>query len=426
MLYQLYRSREKTNTVTCHSVLRQIVAAVVPIVTVWSSLGCRPADRIQSYSVPKESPPIAATAAPSAEPTDRMLAAILPDGGKAWFLKVVGPLATIAEQEQPINDFFASVRPAPDKTHPGWKLPDGWEEKGGTGMRVATITIPTSTKPLEISVTSLPWTGAPEETLVNVNRWRGQLQLPDVGPMALPDCTHEIAAGDTKMTIADLRGHMKSGGMSPPFAGGPPTAVGDRGDAGAAATLPTGHPPITGGANNLPAGHPPFDRAVDAAPSHNESPLSYQAPESWQEKPASGMRKASFSIVEGAQTADVYVIDFPAAAGPMMADPLANVNRWRAEVGLPQVTQDELSHVTEPIDVGGQPATLVDAVPDASKPQESQSDQGTLAAMLKNGDTIWFFKLKGSRDLVAAQRDQFKAFLKSVRFNASGGTHDGN
>jgi hypothetical protein len=46
--------------------------------------------------------------------------------------------------------------------------------------------------------------------------------------------------------------------------------------------------------------------------------------------------------------------------------------------------------------------------------------------MLKSGDTIWFVKMKGSRDLVAAQRDQFKAFLKSVRFSAAGGAHDGN
>ena len=102
----------------------------------------------------------------------------------------------------------------------------------------------------------------------------------------------------------------------------------------------------------------------------------------------------------------------------MMADPLANVNRWRGEVGLPQVTADELAKVTEPIEIDGQQATLVDAVPDASKHRESKADRGTLAAMLNTGDTIWFFKMTGDRDLVAAERDQFKAFLKSVRFKA--------
>jgi hypothetical protein len=426
MLSLFFRSNQHPNRVVGRSIIRRLVGVLAVAVTC-TMFGCRPADQIQTYTVPKEAPPIAAAPAPSGEPSDRMLAAILPDGDKAWFLKVTGPLATVAEQEQPINDFFASVRTAPDKPHPDWTLPAGWDERAGSGMRIATITIPATPKPLELSVTSLPWTGSPDETLVNVNRWRGQMQLPEIGPLGLADCTHEIAAGDAKMTIADLRGHMKSGGMSPPFAGGLAMPGGDRADGGTGSGLPNGHPPIAEGATgSLPAGHPPIDAAAETPPSQNGSPLRFDAPPSWHEKPASGMRKASFSVADGTQLADVSVIDFPAAAGPMMANPLANVNRWRGEVGLPQVTEDELPHVTEPVEIDGKSATFVDAVPDAGKPQESQADRGTLAAMLENGDTIWFFKLTGSRDLVAAQRDQFKAFLKSVRFNASGGAHDGN
>jgi hypothetical protein len=407
---------------------RQIVG-LLALAAICATLGCRPADQIQTYTVPKDAPPVASSStAPTGESTDRMLAAILPDGDKAWFLKVVGPVATVTEQEQPINDFFAGVRPAPDKPHPAWQLPIGWEERAGSGMRAATIAIPASPKPLEISVTSLPWTGSPDETLVNVNRWRGQMQLPETDTQGLAECTHEVAAGDVKMTIADLRGRMKSGGMSPPFAGKMPAAGGNRGNASGATGLPAGDPPVAeSSASSLPAGHPPIDSTNESAPPpRTQSPLTYTVPESWHEKPASGMRKASFSITDRSQLADVSVIDFPAAAGPMMADPLANVNRWRGEVGLPQLSQDELSSATESIKVDGQPATLVDAVPDASKSEQSQSDRGTLAAMLKSGDTIWFFKLTGSRDLVAAQRDEFKAFLKSVRFNATGGAHDGN
>ena len=38
------------------------------------------------------------------------------------------------------------------------------------------------------------------------------------------------------------------------------------------------------------------------------------------------------------------------------------------------------------------------AMPDASKPEESQVDRATLAAMVHDGDRIWFFKMIGDRD----------------------------
>jgi hypothetical protein len=404
----------------------------IAVALTFAAVSCRPADQIETYTVPKEAARRLASAespttSPSSESADRMLAAILPDGGKAWFLKVVGPVATVDKHEQQINQFFASVRSAADKAHPDWKLPEGWEERAGSGMRAATVVIPSEDQPLEISVTSLPWSGAPEEILSNVNRWRGQMQLAPVESQGLANCTSQLSAGDVKLTVVDLRGHMKSGGMSPPFAGGAtPEANRAPGsatrDSGTNAALPAGHPPIAGSSPDLPAGHPTIEVPV---PRH-ESPLSFKAPDGWREKPASGMRKASFSITDGTKAAEVSVIDFPAAAGPMMADPLANVNRWRGEVGLEAVTEADLAHATESIEIDGQKALLVDAVPDAAKPEQSQADRGTLAAMLKSGETIWFVKMTGDRDVVAGQRDQFKAFLKSIRFNGSGGVHDGN
>ena len=46
--------------------------------------------------------------------------------------------------------------------------------------------------------------------------------------------------------------------------------------------------------------------------------------------------------------------------------------------------------------------------------------------MITNGDQVWFFKLHGDRKLVAAQQDEFKSFVKSVRFAAHGGVKNGN
>ena len=153
------------STRTPGTVLRPMLSSIyrraIAVAACVAAIGCRPAEQIHTYNVPKETVPHVTAASPSAEPTDRMLAAILPDGDKAWFFKVVAPLTEINERADKVTKFFASVRLAAGKPHPDWQLPEGWEEQPGAGMRIATITIPTSGKPLELSVTSLPWTGDP-------------------------------------------------------------------------------------------------------------------------------------------------------------------------------------------------------------------------------------------------------------------------
>ena len=106
-----------------------------------------------------------------------MLAAVLPDGDRAWFFKVTGPIAEIDSRADEIGEFFASVRLAPGKPHPDWQLARRLAGAARLGMRAATLLIPAGAKPLELSVTVLPWAGGPEAMLSNVNRWRGQMQL---------------------------------------------------------------------------------------------------------------------------------------------------------------------------------------------------------------------------------------------------------
>lgn len=114
-----------------------------------AAIGCRPTDEVRSYTIVKQNTQRPATTSRSSEPTDRMLVAILPDGDKAWFFKVVAPLTEMNERADELQEFFASVRPAADQPHPKWELPAAWKEEPGTGMRAATIFVPTSGKPLE-------------------------------------------------------------------------------------------------------------------------------------------------------------------------------------------------------------------------------------------------------------------------------------
>jgi hypothetical protein len=163
-----------------------------------------------------------------------MLAAILPAGNQSWFFKVVGPTDPVDKRADDINKFFASIRNG-DAGRPTWELPaDDWKEEEGTGMRAATIWIPSGNeKPLELSV--IPSGG---DLLSNINRWRGQMKLPEASQAELSEFTREIKSGDATITVVDLRGHFDAGtAMVPPFA---------RGAGQQAPQLPPGHPPIDG------------------------------------------------------------------------------------------------------------------------------------------------------------------------------------
>ena len=172
----------------------------------------------------------------------------------------------------------------------------------------------------------------------------------------------------------------------------------------------------------MPAGHASFSVTGVA----DRITLKYDLPAGWQILPASGIRKAAFRVTDDAREAKVTVIAFSASLGPLMADPLANVNRWRSEVGLGPIAADDLSAATEQTQVDNLPAIYVEAIPAASETQEPNADPATLAAMTTGGDVVWFFKISGDPRLVVAERDRFKSFLKSVRFTDRDEPSDGN
>jgi hypothetical protein len=393
--------------------------AVLLLAGIAPAFGCGADEQIRTYTVEKStrSATPAAPASParpaseSGEAPDRMLAAILPAGDRALFFKVVGPVALIEQRRDEIADFFAKLK-ASEPGQQNWTTPSGWKEEPGTGMRTATLFIPTDDKPLEMSVTALPWGGSQAELLSNVNRWRGQMELEPIGPQQLDDVISEVKSGEATVTVVELSGRFAGGGMMAPFAGGGFGA--NRTPPGTNSGLPEGHPPVDSSA----AGRRSTPGGSDAVPGVPK----FEAPNSWRQLPASGMRKAVFSIGSEAEGGVVTIIDFPTDAGQMIADPLANVNRWRREVGLAEIDKDQLEGSMESIDVDGTAASYVRLTPDAAKPEESQAERATLAAMVTRDDKIWFIKLIGQRNVVLAEEENFKSFLKSIRFADSGGT----
>jgi len=169
--------------------------------------------------------------------------------------------------------------------------------------------------------------------------------------------------------------------------------------------LPPGHPDIS----SLPGNVPP------AMPGSGSPQLTWKTPAGWTEQTPGQMRVGSFKITgAGGRLADVSIIPLAGIAG----GEVANVNRWRGQVGLDSVSADEVKKLARSVEIAGLPAELYEL---SGKNPGTGEPAGILAAIVQHGDTAWFFKMTGDPALLAEQKPVFVEFLKSVSF-ASGET----
>ena len=138
--------------------------------------------------------------------------------------------------------------------------------------------------------------------------------------------------------------------------------------------------------------------------------LKYVLPDGWKEKALTQLRVASFEISENGRTADVSVIPLGGLAG----GDLANVNRWRGQVGQTPQTEDELKKSAAAVEIAGKPADLYDVA--GTSPGSGEAER-IVGAILHTEDTAWYFKMMGDAALVEKNKPAFAAFLKSVEFD---------
>jgi hypothetical protein len=271
----------------------------------------------------------------------------------------------------------------------------------------------------------VPWPAGDDSKLLlmNVNRWRGQMQLKPVEEDKLADSVRRLQFAGGEAAVVDLLGKFKTGGMSPPFAG--------KMTGGADGPLPTGHPDIASG-NDLPPGHPAVSDSNRSSESSNSAtakdrlarpaatsadsssvdqsqlPFTFTAPKDWHKADLPQFAAAAFAAGEGDKRVDITVTPMLGPGG----DLLMNVNRWRSQLGLSPITADELSSYTDPYKVDGKSAHLVRLFgPDTANPQP-----GIEAAMVEGGDSTWVFKMRGGADTVKDQQDNFQKLIDSIKF----------
>lgn len=129
--------------------------------------------------------------------------------------------------------------------------------------------------------------------------------------------------------------------------------------------------------------------------------IGYTKPAGWQEVAASGIRKANFKVADESGSAEITVLTFPGDVGGR----LANINRWRGQIGLADAALDDLPAYTVGIDIANHRALYV---------RLEGETQSILGALLPFHGNTWFFKMLGDTNTVLANETAMQNFLSSI------------
>lgn len=173
-----------------------------------------------------------------------------------------------------------------------------------------------------------------------------------------------------------------------PKEGGPPV------QAAAAA------PPSTDGGMGAGEVPPPPPPAQGAA-------LKWTLPKGWTEEKAGGMRYATLKApAQGAL--DISVTFLPGAAG----GELANVNRWRGQIGLPAWEEAALAKARTAL------KTKAGSVAAFDFTGQGASRSRMVVGLLTTADGhSWFVKMVGDEAAVAKAKPEFMRLLESLRLD---------
>jgi hypothetical protein len=357
---------------TCHHRFLALVLMAGWLAVPWT---VRADDGIQTYTVPKERPaPVQPATAPP------------------------GMDAAMPASDIPVNS--APVR---------WTTPSTWQELAPTSIRIGNFVVRGQDgAKAEAAIFSFP--GPVGTELDNVNRWRNELKLP---PVEQDKITSEPVTIDSlEGKLYEISGPSEHTVVASLSRNGATWFIKMRGDKDVVTDAePVFRDFLQSIRFNAAGSEAPTDASLKgaiASPRGDEP--KWTPPANWTEKVPGPMIFKSYSAANGqGKTASVTISFFPGDVGGVFA----NVNRWRAQMGLPPVGQDKLDSVTQPLDTAGGKATLVDFT--GTDTRTGQPGR-LVAVMVPHGDNTWFYKLSGDGAVVEDQKGSFVKFVQTVRY----------
>lgn len=157
----------------------------------------------------------------------------------------------------------------------------------------------------------------------------------------------------------------------------------------------------------LAAPSPAINSEMQALPgmeayAQSASDIAYIKPETWTEIAPTSIRKANFIINNNTGEAEISVTVFPGDVGGL----LANINRWRNQIGLNSLEAESLGNYLESTEIARHPGYFT---------KLEGNTQSILGGILPFHGSTWFIKMQGSILCIDAEEANFKAFLSSFK-----------
>lgn len=163
------------------------------------------------------------------------------------------------------------------------------------------------------------------------------------------------------------------------------------------------------GHNHAPGEHGQMAAAATTAP---DPGFTYTAPAGWEQQPPSSMKLLSLTIGSPPELiSELSVSAFPGDVGGQ----LANINRWRRQVGLGPISPEAMEGFVTNVLVSGMAAWQVDFTGPMGTGANGGAARIVTTAVSHDGQT-WFFKLAGNDSAIESELDNYAEFLKSVQF----------
>ncbi|MFO0013627.1 MAG: hypothetical protein ACK553_12845 [Planctomycetota bacterium] len=392
---------------------------------VFFAIGCEKPAEVRVYDAPKadtlfvagpnanretssaQAGPVRRAPSPPLSGPRRILGAVVPLESGCYFLKATDSPERIQPLLSDFYDIVSEFSISASTGKPDMKLPEGWVMNPRNDIAMAEFVSPAATGSVKFTVTVLAMPAADQwqgYLLSNINRWRGQLKLPDITEGTPNDELISVNRPGSLLPgyIFDAIGNG-SGGMSPPSMNStsspPPSST-------STSPAPAPSSPASEPATSQSSPPPRVETSEAKKPD-----LKYELPEGWTSAPGTPFRLATFAIASPEGDGEVTV-------SMALENPMGNTMMWYQQISR-EGDQEKIKAMAESTVSKAEKiaAKLGEGVLYTIRDSEQVDAPMLIVASLpsEREELHVFVKLRGPAQLVEAQRGNLMQFVQSLQ-----------